>query len=93
MPPATRSSSAVKRQQEIKVEETNTDIETETEEEDKSSGPSWKRRRDENDLENRTCVICNRVFTKAIHMRNHMLFMTQTGPNLHAPIVTVNTMR
>lgn len=68
MAPATRSIRPVKRHQE-------TTVETETEKEIESAQPARKRRRGgggNNDLENRTCSICNRVFTKASHMRNHV---------------------
>lgn len=36
--------------------------------------PDQKRLRisGDNDLQNRTCGICNRIFTKAVHKRNHM---------------------
>lgn len=64
----TRSSRAVKRQREIAIE-------TEIEEKDDSVQSASKRRRRRggvNDLDSRTCSICNRVFTKPTHKRNHM---------------------
>lgn len=65
MAPATRSSHAVKRQ---------ADHETEIEKEVEAQ-PARKRRRGSGvakDVKNRTCTICNRVFTKKTHMHSHM---------------------
>lgn len=57
MAPTTRSNGAAERQ---------VVVETECE------GETPRKRRRGNDLEDRTCSICGRVFTKAIHKRNHM---------------------
>lgn len=65
MGPTTRS---VKRRQEDEEAEGITEVKEEVQ----SFRPARKRHHGGTDLKNRTCIICNRVFTKPAHMRNHM---------------------
>lgn len=53
--------------------------------------PARKRGQKTNDRKNRTCAICNRVFSKPIHMKNHLPVHDPDRLKITCPVLNCNS--